>query len=146
MEQFFESKSTRGNNYWTGHGFNSIDMGTTNASVAAADPLYNSLQQDSFRNSANKTTAKPTTAIAGGEGAKALPIMMWNVNDVHVGINKDLAKQFKLKSGERQDIFEMLPKLSVDMEIPYKPTRSRRQSHLTVNAALKGSSAIGPHA
>ena len=101
---------------------------------------------DSFRNSANKTTAKPTTAVTGGEGGKNLPIMMWNVNDVRVGYNKDLAVQFKLRCNDKRDPFEILPKLSVDSEIPYKPSASyRRQSHSTVNAALKGTGARGPH-
>ena len=69
--------------------------------------------------------------------------MMWNVNDVHVGYNKDLAKQFKLEGSEKRDPFDMLPKLSVDAEIPYKPKDSwRRKSHV-VNAALKGTAMRG---
>ena len=56
--------------------------------------------------------------------------MMWNLNDVRVGYNKDLAKQFQLEGSERRDPFELLPKLSVDAEIPYKPKDfDRRKSH-----------------
>ena len=45
--------------------------------------------------------------------------MMWNINDVHVGYGKDLAKQFKLEGSDKRDRIEMLPKLSVDVDIPY---------------------------
>lgn len=42
---------------------------------------------DKMREAANKTT-QPTTPTNH---------LMWNINDVHVGYNKDQAKQFKLE-------------------------------------------------
>ena len=65
------------------------------------------------------------------------------VSSIQGCYNKDLAKQFKLEGSEKRDPFDMLPKLSVDAEIPYKPKDSwRRKSHV-VNAALKGTAMRG---
>jgi hypothetical protein len=50
---------------------------------------------------------------------------MWNIDDVRVGYNLDLAKQFKLESKHMKDPLENLPKLKVDADIPYMKTRRK---------------------
>ena len=54
--------------------------------------------------------------------------MMWNVNDVQLGYDKHMAKEFKLNTKSYgRDPDEVLPRLDVDSDIPY--VKSRRQSH-----------------
>ena len=58
---------------------------------------------------------------------------MWNIKDVYVGYNKEMAKQFKLEGRHTKDPIDLLPKLSVDSEIPYSlggSNTTRRPSHL----------------
>ena len=73
------------------------------------------------------STAKPGTAIDSNGDKSNMPIMMWNVNDVRVGYDKHLAKQFGLDGKDLKDAMDVLPKLNVDQDIPY--IKSKRRSH-----------------
>ena len=75
----------------------------------------------------NNAETTATTAFTK-QALQTLPIMMWNVNDVQLGYDKHMAKEFKLNTKSYgRDPDEVLPRLDVDSDIPY--VKSRRQSH-----------------
>ena len=56
----------------------------------------------------------------GSSVDKGVPTMnLWNLSDVHVGYDVDIARQFQLEGKDEKDICDALPKLRVDSELPY---------------------------